>query len=486
VSTVLLLPLQSAALREMLILARALREDGRYRPVLVLREERKYAGAPVDLGEIEYVRWTDRGTHLTPGGAWGAPAGRAAGPSASAAPPRRSWKSRLRRLLSRVFADGLPVALIEYAALTRLLRREISRAEEICAALDPVAVLLSGDRNIFLEPSLMRAARDRGLLTVVVPFAYSGADDVAYMRRDQPLNRVDAGPQRALKRWIARRWPRQVYNSPYGAFLFFTPAVTLALARLGLLPPNPWAMGGGLSDRLAVSGEDDRDWAVRMGVVPEKIVVTGEASHDLLHAAGKRRPALRARLAAERGIPADQPLIVCAVPQLAEHGIMTWDRHWEEIRFLAKAQVASGAAVLLSLHPKSDPAAYRFLEEETGARLLDEPLRDVLAAADVFVGTYSSTVRWAVLLAIPTVVVDFYGFDYDIYDHFPGVVKVTDKTALEPVLRRLVQSPDDARALREGQRRAAGRVAPFDGRACHRLIDLVAAHHGGSSACLSA
>jgi hypothetical protein len=165
---------------------------------------------------------------------------------------------------------------------------------------------------------------------------------------------------------------------------------------------------------------------------------------------------------------------------------MGWDRHWEEIRFLAKAQVASGAAVLLSLHPKSDPAAYRFLEEETGARLLEEPLRDVLAAADVFVGTYSSTVRWAVLLAIPTVVVDFYGFDYDIYDHFPGVVKVTEKAALEPLLRRLVQNPEDARALREGQRRAAGRVAPFDGRACHRLIDLVAAHHGGSSACLSA
>ena len=61
-----------------------------------------------------------------------------------------------------------------------------------------------------------------------------------------------------------------------------------------------------------------------------------------------------------------------------------------------------------------------------------------------------------------------------------------EKAALEPTLRRLVQSPDYARELREGHRRAAARVAPFDGRACRRLIDLVTASHGASTACLSA
>src|SRR5262249_35532508 len=146
----------------------------------------------------------------------------------------------------------------------------------------------------------------------------------------------------------------------------------------------------------------------------------------------------------------------------------------------------STAAVLLSLHPKSDPAAYRFLEAEFGARLLDQSLREVLPAADVFVGTYSSTVRWAVLLGVPTVVVDFYGFDYDIFDHFPGLVKVTDRALLAPTLKRLVDNPLYARELREGQRRAAPSVAPFDGRACRRLIDLVAAHRRPSEPCPSA
>jgi hypothetical protein len=466
----------------MVLLARAMREGGRYRPVFVLREDAKYRGTAVSLEGFEVIRWDSRAVEPEPGGTVG---GTEPSPRSGSVPPGRtrgrgpSLKSRIRTFLRRTLGDHLVVGFLESIALSRLLGAELQRARRICARVDPVAILLSGDRNIFLEPALMRATQERGGLGLVIPFAYSGRDDVAYMRRNEALNRLDAPAQRGLKRWIARRYPRQVYDSPYGEVLFFTPTVTLALARAGMLPPNPWAMGGGLSDRVAVSGEDDRAASVAVGVPESKIAVTGEPSHDELHQAWRERAVLRARLCQGYALDPSRPLAIVAVPQLAEHAIVGWEQHWRDIRFLVEAVASSGASVLLSLHPKSDPEAYRFLESEFQARLLAEPLRNVLAAGDVFVATFSSTVRWAVLLGVPTVVVDFWNFAYDIYDHFGGVVKVGERAALAPLVARLVQDPAARDELRNGHRHSAARVAPFDGRACRRVIDLIEAHESG-------
>jgi hypothetical protein len=477
--TVLLLPLQSAALREMLIMARALREGSGYRPVFILREDSKYRGAPVEMDGFEVIHWDSPSVDPEPGTVVGGGDPKTSTRRSPTGRIRRhgpSFKSQVRAFLRRTLGDALVTGLMESVILARLLQVELRRARRICARLQPAAILLSGDRNILLEPALMRATQERGGLALVIPFAYSGRDDVAYMRRNEPLNRLEAPAQRGLKRWIARRYPQQAYASPYGRVLFFTPAVTLALARLGMLPPNPWAMGGGLSDRVAVSGEDDLAASVALGVPAAKIVVTGEPSHDELYQAWRERPRLRTMICEGYRLDAGRPLLIFAVPQLAEHAIVTWERHWEDIRFLVHALASSGASVLLSLHPKSDPEAYRFLETEFDARLLQEPLRAVLPAADVFVATFSSTVRWAVILEVPTVVVDLWEFRYDIYDHFAGVVKVGERAALADVVGRVVNDPATRERLVIGQRGAASRVAPFDGGACWRLIGLIDAH----------
>ncbi|MCC7449639.1 MAG: hypothetical protein IT324_19620 [Anaerolineae bacterium] len=77
------------------------------------------------------------------------------------------------------------------------------------------------------------------------------------------------------------------------------------------------------------------------------------------------------------------------------------------------------------------------------------------------------------LLGIPTLVFDFYGFNFDIYDQLKGVVKVTEKALLSVSLHRMLTDQIWYEQLQHAQLNAAQRTALFDGQAYRRIIDLI-------------
>jgi len=96
------------------------------------------------------------------------------------------------------------------------------------------------------------------------------------------------------------------------------------------------------------------------------------------------------------------------------------------------------------------------------------------------VASYSSTVLWAVLLGLPAVVVDFFQAKYGFFDNLDGVVVVTEREALSGVLSRVVKDQGYYDRLQSEQKRAAVNIAPFDGRASQRIIDLIADRQGAA------
>jgi len=465
---VLLLPMQRASVQVMFICAEAIRDDGRYQPIIVLDKPwsvaLEMASDGIDLLWLKKAPQLSSTTISTPTDK----------PSKISAMRQVHIKVILYSFLMKI--TGLPIFAFGKILLDwRDLHRNLTHARRIFDKHKPVAVLLTGDRNLGIEAAMIRAARERGCPTVVVPFAYSGSDDVAYtrIRRYGSLHKLDSGPFGLLKRWIRRKYPTQIYQSVHGPLIFFTPTMTIALSLLRMLPPNPWCSGGGLSDAVAVSGEEDRERYIRMGVPQTKIVITGEPSHDSLFEAREAKTSLLSELRTRYGLSAEGKVIVCALPHLAEVEVMDWTQHWNEIEFLVESLASTGANVLVSLHPKSTFNKYEFLEGKFKVHLLHEPLRDVLPVADIFVATYSSTVRWAVLLGIPTIVVDFYNFNLSIYDHLKGVVKVTEKPMLLPTLDKILNDAAYYQSLQRGQYEDGQKIAPFDGNANKRIIDLI-------------
>jgi hypothetical protein len=473
--TVFLLHASAASLQELLIVAEAMHHDHRYRPVLILVdasfEEYVARNAPPGL---DILRW-----YSFP---------RSSATEAEEAVPATPKMPNLHvarkivallRTIGRKAAYYAPSPLSDLAALVsgartmHFLRQELVRVRRVFEQYRPVALLLSSDRRGGTEATFIRVAREYQCFKLVVPFAYSQAESVAMLRKNWPLCQGGSNPQILLKYLVQILYPGQVYASPSGIFLFYPPVTTLSLAAMQMLSPNPWQMGGGFSDLVGVLSDAERNHYQQMGVPKEKIVVTGQPSLDSLYQVATNGQGLVSKLSETYCLDFGRKRILCAVPQLAEHGFLSWEQHWQEITFLVSSITQTGAHILLSLHPKSDPERYLFLEKQYGVHILREPLRMVLPTAHLFVATFSSTVRWAVLLGIPSVVVDFYGMNYSMYDHLPGVLKVTNKAVLVRVLRSVLENPSYYDYLKREQQKAAPTIARFDGQATQRILDLI-------------
>ena len=99
---------------------------------------------------------------------------------------------------------------------------------------------------------------------------------------------------------------------------------------------------------------------------------------------------------------------------------------------------ATGASVLISLHPRSRRGDYQEMADGCGARIAESPLLELLPAADLFVATHSSTVRWAILLKTPIIVLDDFGIGSNGMFGENSLTFVTDRATVKNEAERLL------------------------------------------------
>ncbi len=227
-------------------------------------------------------------------------------------------------------------------------------------------------------------------------------------------------------------------------------------------------MGGGYSDILCLPNYQMNKHYIQNGVDSNKIKVLGDTSHDQLYLNYKNRVNIK-QILLEKYSFINKKIIIVALPQLAEHDILPWNKHWEEINYLIKSLNELNENILISLHPKMDRKKYEFLEDKYNCTILDERLADVLPIADIFVATFSSTVLWSILCGIKTVVVDFYGLNYTMYDFLTSIKKVDKKENLETALKTtLIEEIDFSKDWK-----SLSRDEVFDGKTIQRYINLI-------------
>ncbi len=386
--------------------------------------------------------------------------------------------SRMERRARR-WADYLKARLIR-SPMTRalVLLRGIAadriRLRRVFRAIRPSVVVIFDDRRARPDLVLRALAGRHGIAVTVVPFAISSVESDAGARRNKPEHCIKQTPWRFAKRWIARRWPGQVHDDARaGPLLFFGVFDTLVLAVCGLLPARPWVLGGSDPELICATDSDHRRYLQAGGVTPDRIVETGQPSLDRLFLSPTARSRLAAKQVERYGLPPDRPLVACAVPQYAEHGMTTWERHHALTDELFAALAGSDAAVLLSLHPKSKRENYAAAAARHGLAIAEERLVDLLPAADLLVGTFSSTVRWAIGLGTPAIVVDAIGTGYQLYRDLEGAVVVEGHDDLARELTRFVRDPHHRGDLRRATERGSARVGRLDGAASWRIADAI-------------
>lgn len=338
-------------------------------------------------------------------------------------------------------------------------RVALQQTEQLIGKFQPRAILLVGDRHYGLERAMIHSAQKHGIRQLIVPTGqYSAHIDLIQPRQEKhSQHKLTNPPARSLKYWIRLRYPNQVWQ----AYLFYPVEKTLALAAMHLLPKNPWIMGANSSAVLGITSQMAYDYFLTQGIPAERLMVVGQPSLDPIFEHAQNRQEKRQALSPHDDNSAHKPLIVCALPQLKEHELMDETRHWAEIRFLAELFHDLPAEVFISLHPKADPAEYRFLERDYGLHLLEERLSDMIGIADIFLATVSSTILWALWLKIPTIMFDF----YDLYDPeiewYPQLWITQDKNTFREMLHSLVTDEQQRHNYAESLQEIAPTIAPY-------------------------
>lgn len=444
--TVLFLPLSKGNLLEMLPIAKAMRAQGTGTPLFTL--DAKVAPLVMLLEGISAVR-TDGGPLKTPP--------TASGPSAQESPS-----------LKKNIFSGLP-SLVQALLL---FRTECKRAKNLLTRYPDVRlIIVSGDRNVGIETAVVTEGKRRGIPALIVPFAMSFLEAAA-----EP--RLRTGPQGGkyavrtfLHRLLRRLFPSWVWVYKGVPLFFHPPHFALAGWLLGIMPKRPWIIGGGEAKMMAVESVALRDQLLAQGMQPEKMIVTGKPSLDDIarQLATVNAEDMRKKL----GIAPSEKLILCSVPNFAEHDLLPWDRHIVEMQFLFDEMAKTGAKVLLNLHPRSDRKRYQPLADKAGLAISDERIYALLPACDILVTSYSSTVAQAVALCKPSVVVDFYGFDYPVYDTAPGAIVLRDRTQFFPTLQSLLTDPAQYNSYVEDQRTRGKEWAILDGGNTERVLKVM-------------
>ncbi|RXZ33750.1 hypothetical protein D9O50_11660 [Oxalobacteraceae bacterium CAVE-383] len=337
------------------------------------------------------------------------------------------------------------------------------------------AILTADDRDIRFDQGMIAEGRRQNIFTLTVAFGKSDAN-ADFFRRNSPPYQINSSPCRSIKRKIADTYPNGIKkHAETGPLLFFRPGEYWALRLHDSLFPVPWSYGGGTSDKVAVIDRQAEKMLLASGVAKTKVMLAGQCSHDALWLLRTQRKAIRQMLNVEHGFKPSDKLLILALPVFGEHGMVDRTAHIAETEWLfSTLKALEGCAVLVSLHPRQSRKDYDPISLRLNIKIAKEPLRDVLAAADLFVAN-SSTINWAQLLQIPSVALEYYELGYELFSDEPGVFTVRSRDTLQSACQAILNESEIFNALCNSLERLGDDV-PFDGQARQRIITDIKRH----------
>jgi len=378
------------------------------------------------------------------------------------------WDATRSFLINAALSSSLFYLLRERYIFNRL-RKYKKHALKFIDEYNPDVVISISDRSHdYVEASTLWAAKQRGI-GVLIPYVAQYDMDAALVYRTSQNGRPypELHPFRppSIYKFISYL---RLKNQLYKGLFFQAPYVLNANRRGGTLSSYPWWIGNGNSDVVCVDSRYTATKYAEHRVSREKIVVMGHVAYDRVFFSHANREQIRRVLSEKYFLTSGKKLLVLSLPQYAEQGYMSWDRHWSELDSIMRAVASTNHNLLLSVHPRSDVKSYEFLEEKYKCRILREPLSDVIGAADLFLASNSTTFTWAALCGIPSIAlmspVPF------LFSFLESVRQVSASADLAAAISEILESPEIS-FERDWQRLSRNEV--FDGQYRERFFRLL-------------
>jgi CDP-glycerol glycerophosphotransferase (TagB/SpsB family) len=142
-------------------------------------------------------------------------------------------------------------------------------------------------------------------------------------------------------------------------------------------------------------------------------------------------------------------------------------------KFLPPGCDFSSVNVLVSLHPRINLELIKSYHCPENIRLIAEPVEVFIPLCDVFISTYSSTIRTAVALGIPVINYDILNFDYELFRDVAGIAYTPDESHYGDVLRDCISEGKKYKELTDQLRTANLLSSTLDGSSNQRILKAI-------------
>jgi hypothetical protein len=355
----------------------------------------------------------------------------------------------------------------------RFYWKQIAAARKVLMEEQPDILIFGCEPLSGFEVAINRIAYRQGIPSLVIP--YTGRIPESFCRSylSKPNYELNYTVSTAFNHVAAWCYPQWTYMYKGSRFLFKKAADLIALHLAGVAETMPWRESGPETIcTFAMECEMECQRYLELGVPSHKLIVTGKPLHDILFQVSQESHARREALYERLGLPGQKRMILCAVPQLAEHGFLSWEESRRAIETLmASLTSVQDANVILSLHPGGmRKENYVYLEEIFNVRIADEASTYLIPLCDLFVASGSSTVKMAICSHKPVINILCW-LTVKAMD-IPGIVTIHNEHEINPTIQRIMNNPEEYNAARQRVIEIAPLWGVVDGQALERLIAL--------------
>lgn len=337
----------------------------------------------------------------------------------------------------------------------------------------PVAVYTYTDNGGGMMAYFCKQCVRRGIKIILPPAALSHPNAPASFRHRGDLMAKFSWRAPWINLVLKYFLPGQFYLYEGTYLSFYYAYEVFAMILLRLLPPHPWTKGKNFAAVTGVEDYHQFDRLVQAGIPTERLSVTGHVDCDMLFASTQGRS--RDAFFSEYGFDSNKKLIIVSPVQLFEHQeVETWEEQVLETDYFVRSATDTGHNVLVVLHPKMDRQRYAYLETQFPCRIHRGETATAVPFGDIFVASGSTTLLWAVQCGLIGVNVGIYKFRIDAFFYLKSVINIFEREALGGLLSRLTGDGAYFQECSQNvQRDLRDIFLPLDGLTMRRILDLL-------------
>jgi len=349
---------------------------------------------------------------------------------------------------------------------------EFTFSKKIFNEIDILAFLTVKDRGNISSVGSRYAAKIFKI-PIILPYVYLSSPGVAQIYHNPKYYLHDNNclyQKYIFKKFSSNKYGKQLFKDH---FYYIAPILHAQYSFKRSLSKNPWYIGGGISDIIVTHNEASKNNLSNTDFIKHKnIVALGDISHDNLFNSYQNRIKIKREISLNYNLDINQKVIIYSIPPLKEHG---FEKDYNSARKTIISVVEylkkiPNHHLLISCHPRMDINEYLFLEDSYNCTIIKEPLSEYLCISDILVGGFSSTLAWASLCKIKSIVIKLYDEKYTFYDDYETIKIVDNIKDISPEIINFIK--DDNISFQKDWTKLS-RNEFFDGNVKARYLNLL-------------